>query len=80
MTVAACKLMELLAVVVERRTAEEPAGPGKEELKVVVGHSKRWDWNCTQPPATAHVVDLPLSCLLSHSKDCYCIVAPEDLG
>ncbi len=80
MTVAACKLMELLAVVVERRTAEEPAGPGKEELKVVVGHSKRWSWNCTEPLARAHVVDPPLSCLLSYSEDCYCIVAPEDLG
>jgi hypothetical protein len=42
MRVTACKLMELLAVAVERRTAEEPAGPGKEELKVVVDHSKRW--------------------------------------
>lgn len=80
MRVTACKLMELLAVAVERRTAEEPAGPGKEELKVVVGHSERWSWNCTEPPVTVHVVDLPLSCLLSHSEDCCCIVAPEGLG
>lgn len=80
MRVAVCNLMELLAVAVERRTAEEPAGPGKEELKVVVGHSKRRSWNCTEHPATVHVVDLPLSCLLSHSEDYCCIVASEDLG
>jgi hypothetical protein len=67
MVVAASMVLELVAVVVARRTAEEPVWSGKEELKVVVGHWKRWSWYCMEPLVKALVVGLPLSYSLNYS-------------
>jgi hypothetical protein len=64
--VAVSTMLELLAVVAARRTAEEPVWSGKEELKVVVGHWKRWSLYCMEPLVKALVVDLPLSYSLSY--------------
>jgi len=77
--VAASMVLESFAVVAARMRAEELDWFGREALKVVVGHWKRWSRCCMGLLVKGLVADLPLKYSWSYLWGCYCIAALEGL-